>query len=87
MYEMVKLFNGKSIPKTDYEDALLYMENSELWKASRVLLDYCVRHRSDVLASDALDAVAKAIDQKWDYMELVQVHITEVLKNTEIVDY
>jgi hypothetical protein len=77
---MVKLFNGRSIPKTDYEDALLFMENSELWKASRILLDYYVEHRSDVLASDALDAVAKAIDEKWDYLELVSVHITENLK-------
>jgi hypothetical protein len=78
---MVKLFNGKSIPKTDYEDALEYMENSELWKASRILLDYCVNHRGDILASDALDAVAKAIDEKRDYLELVSVHITENLKH------
>ena len=81
MCEMVKLFNGKSIPKSDYEDALLYMENSELWAASRILVNYCVNHRSDILACDALDAVYKAIDFKWDCMELVQVHITEELKN------
>ena len=84
MTEMVKLFNGKSIPRTEYEDALEYMNDSKLWQAHRTLLEYCGephRYPVNILADDALKAVTKAIDAERDYATLVEVHVTQSLKH------
>lgn len=83
MREMVKLFNGKSIPRTDYEDALEYMCNSELWQVTKKLLKYYIMHQSNRLIGDALENLSNAIDIEFCYITLVQVDITEELKNIQ----
>ena len=83
MTETVKLFNGKSIPRTEYEDALEYMNDSKLWQAYRTLLDYCGELHSwnvNKLADNVLRAITEAIDAERDYATLVEVHVTQTLK-------
>lgn len=83
MSETVKLFNGKTISRVDYEDALEYMNDSKLWQAHRTLLEFCGephRYPVNVLADDALKAVTKAIGAERDYATLVEIHVTQSLK-------